>query len=122
MIGRPRALKGDREFLDSLRDLLCAADLQAITMATVSAHFGVCSNTMGATLKDLGTSWLKELRDERRRRFREATASGEAKSAPHYMEPLGFADPISFYRWFQRNYGTSFKDWRAKQMGAANEK
>lgn len=120
MITCPRKIPTDGEWLYSFRSMMQAADLETVSKATLAEQFGVCPNTLGNTLKRVGTSWLAEQQLERRRRFIASTSTGGIKSGANYIELLGFADAFNFYRWFKRTFGVAFKDWRLENMESKN--
>jgi AraC-like DNA-binding protein len=86
-------------------------------MGDVASELGMGSRTLQRRLADEGTSWLEVLNTTRERLARHYFQSTDL-NATEIGFLLGFADPNSLFRAFQRWTGTTPEAWRADERSA----
>lgn len=113
-----RANTSTRERVEAaLYELLPSGRTQ---MKDVARELGLGTRTLQRRLADEGTTWLQALNDTREQLARHYLRRSDMSPA-EVSFLLGFEDPNSLFRAFQRWTGTTPESWRAVARAAAGE-
>ncbi len=95
--------------LELFREKLAAVDLMHWHMQDFADHFKVSQGTLHNRLRESGTTFLREVTHERKRRVE--AAAGRIEDRDKLARYCGFTDYAAFARGFRKWYGESFYVW-----------